>query len=395
MATAFENYVQQLVDEKKIPNAIFYASDATGAFHYHSTFGYASFEPDAQPMTADTYMWAASCTKLLTSISIMRLVEEGRLDLDGPVYDVLPELAELKIIKRAEPVPEYETPKNKITYRHLLSHTSGLGYDFIHPLLIAWRQQHPRQPGPVPKLFNLPLAFEPGTAWLYGCGLDWAGLAVERVTGMKLSQYMEKIIFMAVGVEQDAISFFPLKVPGSQFATMAQRLEDGTYTPGSQGTQDPSTTEYCYGGQGTFIRGGGYLKILQSLLAEDEKMLKRATVVEMFRPQLSAAQKKGMDEFVFSSPILTRVVARGSRKGEIDHCLCGIVDTEGKPGWRGKGTVAWGGAPNLTWFLDRENAICGFKGAQLMPAGDPVYVEISLEFEKAMCKLAGKIRSGI
>lgn len=238
MAAAFEQQVRRLVDEKKIPNVTFYASNASGSFQYSKAYGYASFEPDEKPLTEDYYMWAASCTKLLTSICVMQLVEQGRLNLDDQVYEVLPELAGLKIITQAEPELEYKTAHNKITYRHLLTHTSGLGYDFSHPLLTAWRQRNPRATTgplkPVPEHFHIPLVFEPGTAWMYGCGLDWAGLAVERVAGVTLAEYMDQFIFHPAGVEANSITFFPLQVPDAQLVTIAQRSENGSYVPGSQ-----------------------------------------------------------------------------------------------------------------------------------------------------------------
>ncbi|PSR93646.1 beta-lactamase/transpeptidase-like protein [Coniella lustricola] len=387
MAAAFEERIQRLVDDKKIPNAIFYATDVSGSYAYHSAFGHASFEPDAKPLTRDHYMWAASCTKLLTSISIMQLVEQGRLGLDDAVYEVLPELADVKIITKAEPEPEYKTAQNKMTYRHLLTHTSGLGYDFVHPTLTAWRQTNQRAPGnpkPVPEHFRIPLLFEPGTAWLYGCGLDWAGLAVERLAGSTLAEYIDKNISRAVGAEPNSITFFPLRVPDAQLAVMAQRRENDTYEAGNQGSQDPSKSEFCYGGQGTWIRGDGYLKVLQSLLADDEKLLKRETAAELLRPQLDEATKKSLQDTVSGRPLFQRLVGRGSDPASLNHCLCGAVDGDGKPGWRRKGAVMWGGAPNLTWVLDREEGFCALQGAQLLPAGDAVYTDVAIDFEKSI-----------
>lgn len=389
MATKFETAVKQLVDTKQIPNAILYASDARGDFHYHSIFGVSSPEANAPALTEDVYLFSASCTKLLTSISVMKLVEEGRLSLDDPVDGLLPELAKLQIIAKAEPVREYQSPKNKITYRQLLMHTSGLGYDFMHPSLAAWRKEYPSGGESVPERFNFPLLFEPGTAWMYSCGYDWAGLAVERAAGMTLSEFMSRNIFEPVGVSKDGITFFPEKVPGAQLATMTERTEDGSFVACANPFQDLSGKD-CYGGQGAYIQGGEYMKILRSLLADDERLLKRATVAEMLRPQLDAVQKKSLNDLVFAVPILQGTMSRDMEEGKVNHSLCGVADVEGQPGWRGKGTVLWGGSPNLKWFLDRERDLCGFFGAQLMPSGDATYVALNLEFEKAMYELAGK-----
>lgn len=389
MAAQFETALKQLVDTRQIPNAILYASDASGGFQYHNVFGSSSPEANAPALTGHVYLYSASCTKLLTSIAVMKLVEEGRLSLDDTVDALLPELGKLEIITKAEPIMEYQAPRNKITYRQLLTHTSGLGYDFMHPCLAAWRKENPPRGESVPDLFNLPLLFEPGTAWMYSCGLDWAGLAVERISGMSLMDFMSKNIFEPVGVSKDGITFFPLKVPGAQLATMAERTEDGSFVAGANSLQSDSL-EYCYGGQGAYVRDGEYMKVLRSLLAGDEKLLRRATVAEMVRPQLDAAQKESLNSVVFSIPIVQRTMSRAIDEGKVDQSLCGVVDVEGRPGWRGKGTVMWGGAPNLNWFLDRERNLCGFFGAQLLPSGDAVYEAVNVQFEKTMHELAGK-----
>lgn len=126
MAADLERHLQELVDTKKIPNAILYASDATGDFSYHSVFGSSSPVPGSPPLTEDVYLWAASSTKIYVSIAVMKLVEEGRLNLDDTVDALLPELAALKILTNKQPPWEYKHPETKITYRQLLSHTSGL-----------------------------------------------------------------------------------------------------------------------------------------------------------------------------------------------------------------------------------------------------------------------------
>lgn len=126
MAADLERRLQELVDTKKIPNAILYASDATGDFSYHSVFGSSSPVPGSPPLTDDVYLWAASSTKIYVSVAVMKLVEEGRLNLDDTVDALLPELAALKILTNKQPPWEYKDPESKITYRQLLSHTSGL-----------------------------------------------------------------------------------------------------------------------------------------------------------------------------------------------------------------------------------------------------------------------------
>lgn len=271
---------------------------------------------------------------------------------------------------------------------HLLTHTAGLGYYFTHPLLLEWHSENPShlQSDYVPQRFGLPLVYEPATAWLYSSALDWAGLAVERVAGVTLSEFMAKNILNPLDIEKHDITFAPLEVPEARFAIVAERTEGGSLVAGTEGVQNPAP-EHCHGGQGAFIRGPAYLKVLRSLLADDEKLLKRSTAAEMLTPQLNAAQKQAMNDYVFSAQT---AASRYIEQGKADHCLCGIVDVEGRPGLRGKGTVMWGGAPNLNWFLDRDTGLCGILEIQLKPYGDATVAELTKDFEKAMYELVGK-----
>lgn len=396
MAAKLEKRLQELVDAKRIPNASLYACDATGTFSYHSIFGSSSPAPGSPPLTADFHLWAASATKLLVSIALMRLVDEGRLALDDPVDAVLPELAALEVLTSTGPPWEYKAPEGSITYRRLLSHTSGLTYHFHHPHLIAWRQQNPVTQEDVPHRFGAPLLYEPGAGWEYSCGLDWAGLAVERVTGENLSAYLGRILEPA-GVAPGDVTFFPAE--GAKVPTMAQRTAGGdgredTFVAGDQGIpplpRGPGQT-FCYGGHGGFVRGDAYLRVLRSLLADDGKLLSSAAAAEMLRPQLDGAQKHAINNgLMYLAPAFERTAARGVRRGTMDHCLCGNVDVEGQEWGRGRGTVMWGGAPNIKWFLDREKGLCGFFGAAMLPSGDPTYVDVEVEFEKAVYEMAGK-----
>ncbi|KAK2602950.1 hypothetical protein N8I77_009444 [Diaporthe amygdali] len=394
MAADLERHLQELVDTKQIPNASLYACDATGDFSYHSIFGSSAPSPGSPPFTKDVYIWAASSTKLFVSIAVMKLVEEDRLNLDDTVDAILPELAALKIIVNKQPPWEYKDPENKITYRQLLMHTSGLTYVFHHPHLIAWRMQNPSTGGEVPRRFSAPLISEPGTAWEYSCGLDWAGLAVERIVGTTLNAYLLEILAPA-GVAAADLTFFPNELPpAAQIAAIARRTEDGGFEPGGDEGMPPPPAKgerFCHGGHGGFVRGDTTLRVLRSLLADDGRILAPATVAEMLRPQLDERQRESINNgLMYTAPPFERTASRGVKRGTMDHSLCGNVDVEGQPWGRGRGTVMWGGAPNIKWFLDREKGLCGFFGAALLPSGDPTYVDIEAEFERTVYEMAGK-----
>jgi CubicO group peptidase (beta-lactamase class C family) len=162
--------------------------------------------PNANPLQLNTVMWVASCTKLMTSICCLQLVSRGKLTLDDPVYSHIPELEHFKILesfdKEEKPVEVQHT--KPITLRTLLTHTSGLTYDSLHPLLFAWLAYHGRAPGTGANLlqrYGAPLTFEPRQSWMYGPGIDYAGLLIERVTGLSLEEYMRQNLWEPLGIK--------------------------------------------------------------------------------------------------------------------------------------------------------------------------------------------------
>jgi CubicO group peptidase (beta-lactamase class C family) len=117
-------------------NVPIYSNSSTllGAIRYSETFG----ETSKGPITVDSTMWIASCTKLLATIAVLQCVEKGLLTLDDPVGTVLPELADPDLLygfDEETKKPLIRKAKNKITMRQLLTHSSGLAYEWMHPAL--------------------------------------------------------------------------------------------------------------------------------------------------------------------------------------------------------------------------------------------------------------------
>lgn len=144
-----------------------------GEVFYLRAVGDAGVAPDARPITTDDSFWIASCTKLLTSICALQQVEKGLVDLDEDISRFLPEFKDPQIITEDSSHEDgyVLTPaKNKVTLRQLLTHTSGVGYFFMSPLIATWRDKvGPSQEelqGLVAKTYDAPLLFEPGQGWV-------------------------------------------------------------------------------------------------------------------------------------------------------------------------------------------------------------------------------------
>lgn len=284
------------------------AFTTVGSFKYSKTFGYTSVKPEnAKPIQTNTVMWVASCTKLMTSICALQLVDQGKLALDDPVYTHIPELKDFKILKTfdndGKPVEVEQT--KPITLRTLLTHTSGLTYDGMHPKLLAWLAYHDRQHSVGSKIldrFSAPLTFQPGASWMYGPSIDYAGLLVERVTGLTLEEYMRQNLWEPLGIKDMTFKL-------STRPDMKERMADMSMRDEASGKVRLSTermgyldgngqeVEDCMGGQGVFTTPEEYIKVVHAALTmdENEKLLKKEIVNEFFSPQLGEVPSAAMN----------------------------------------------------------------------------------------------------
>jgi len=162
-------------------------------------------------MTTDTVGAIFSMTKAITGAAAMQLVEQGKVDLDAPAGNYCPELAEPATVLEgfdADGQPITRPAVGDVTLRNLLTHTSGYVYDIWNADMGRWYEATE-----TPTLFSLmidalktPLAFDPGTQWEYGIGIDWAGILIERVTGMTLGAYFADHLTGPLGMNDTAFA---------------------------------------------------------------------------------------------------------------------------------------------------------------------------------------------
>ncbi|KAL1793726.1 hypothetical protein ACET3X_008708 [Alternaria dauci] len=404
--TEFETAIQDAIAAQEIPGCAMAAKSRDGSFAYSKAFGATSMDSSrAKPFDLNTIMWVASCTKLMTSISAMQLVERGKVTLDEPVYRIIPELEDFKVLTgfTDEGVPIEEKHKNPITLRHLLTHSSGLVYeDMGHPKAAAWLKYHKQLPSSSGKLlerFNCPLMFEPGTSWTYGPGIDYAGLLVERISGLTLEEYMKKNLWGPLGMTD--VTFFPSTRPDLQGrkANMSERTEEGKVkhsdAPMPYLDGEGKEVSDCMGGHGSFTCVAEYIKVLQGVLACDEggegKILSKASLDEFFKPQLSEGSREMLNAVVQDD--MNNNAMGGTPKDLIkDHGLGGIIITSDAPDGKKAGTMHWGGYPNLIWWIDRKTGICGIYGGQVVPPGDPKCAALTRKWEEGVYGLFEKHR---
>lgn len=238
----------------------------------------------------------------------------------------------------------------------------------------------------VEERFDIPLVFEPGTQWMYGCSTDWAGKMVERVNGnITLEQYMTKNIWEPLGIKD--MTFQISTRPDMRKRLVAMSSWDAE-TGKVHAAADEVELAYeqptdCMGGQGLWSCASEYIKILYSILVDDEKLLKKATVEEFFKPQLNDGGRATI-EAAMENEQSRNAMGSPPVGAKIDWGLGGLLFLEDIPGWRQEHTMVWGGLPNLVWWIDHKGGLAGCYFGQLVPHGSSNATRWVREFEMAM-----------
>ena len=193
LKTNFEEEMQRLVESNEIPGMVAMAADRSGVL-YSKAWGYRD-TGTRQEMTADSVFVIGSLTKAVTAVACMQLVEKGLLDLDLDVGKYVSDFKNPMVIDHYDEndIPILRPAASPITLRHLLSQTAGHAREVFDLKRLKWlhrfsvRSYH--------EVRRVPLSFDPGTDWAYGCSMDWIGEIIEAVTGEKLGDYFQKHIF--------------------------------------------------------------------------------------------------------------------------------------------------------------------------------------------------------
>lgn len=335
-------------------------------------------------------------TKLMTSVAVLQCVEDGLLDLDEDVRPLFPNMGMYGIItdfNDGDNTPILELDSTPITLRMLLSHTSGHEYDWINPLLKKWRASRGELPFTGPTVEHksaLPLLFSPGTSFAYGAGHDWAGKAIEVVTGSTLEEFMRARIWERLRIAEDT-SFHPEAKDGmkARMADMSTLNNEGEPPAVDAPTFDIifGATD-CLGGGGLFISPKAYGIFLSAVARRDAKLLKPASFDELLRPQLDEQCEQALNDYIASSPVRTQLLGiRIPASIRKTWSFAGLVVKDGQEGRIGPGTVFWGGVPNTQWFIDHDTGIYGAAFCQILPPMEPKVLELHEKFQREMYKL--------
>lgn len=335
------------------------------------------------PMALDAVFRLASMTKAVTSIAALQLIEQGRLHLEQPVASVLPEFAELGVLTGFYGEhPAIRPPRSPVTVRHLLTHTSGLAYEYWSAPLQRWTKLT-GNPGVLSgKRAGLmtPLIADPGALWMYGIGTDWAGLLVEAISGQSLDRYFADHITGPLGLHDTAFELA---------AEQAARLV-GVHARGADGVlqsipfQRPPGHELWNGGHRLHGTAPDYARLLRMLLnrgtLDGARILAEQTVQLAHRNHIGDLLVTRLDTLA-PAVTLDAEFFPGMRK---QHGLAYMLTAEQWPGRRAVGSGFWAGLFNTYFWIDPTHGIAAVLMMQLLPFADARALALLDAFERAV-----------
>lgn len=372
---SLDSQLKAAIEEAGVPGLVVIAANRQ-AIVYRGAFGFADVS-EKRPMTTDAIFRIASMTKPITSVAAMQLYEQGRFALDDPAEKYLPDLAKLSVIDTFDHrtgAYEVRPARKPVTIRHLMTHTSGLGYPFTSATL---RDFKPRD-GEEYKAG--PLMFEPGSQWLYGTNTDWIGRLVESLSGKNLEEYFRERILDPLRMPDTSFNVASSKQ--SRIVTLHMRQHDGTLV--EQRPQPVRPVTQFNGGGGLFSTSSDYARFLQMLLNGGEldgaRILKSETVALMAKNQIGDVRVRALK---------TAMPERSSdfsfvNDGRDTWGLGFLVTADHVPGKRSMGSLSWGGINNTYFWVDPGRGVAAVVLMQYLPFADPKALGVYDVFERGV-----------
>ena len=330
---------------------------------------YGAADPDRHvAMTKDSIFRIYSQTKVVTGVAMMMLYEEGKWHFDDPVTRFLPELKSLRVSKgtNADGSMQMEDIARPPTMRELLTHSAGFGYGLSddNPIDKAYFQSRflssANATDAVARILQLPLASQPGQHWRYSAATDVQGYIIERISGLALSDFMQRRIFGPLGMKDTA--FYVPASKADRFVALK------TYDAASKSLIAPSgplvfdysrPPDTASGGAGLVSTAFDYLRFAQMLLNGGEldgvRILAPATV------RLLASNHLADDIRAKSQESFSEHTGMGFG---VDVAV--VLDSAKAGTLRAEGTYDWGGAAGTWFWIDPRNDLIFIGMTQVM-----------------------------
>ena len=363
-AAALSKFLADATARGDVPGAVVAVVGKDGLL-YHEAFGASSTLRNA-PMSKDTIFNIASMTKAVTSVAIMMLVEEGKLKLDDDVAKYLPKYKDPLVISKFNSADaSYETrpAKRPITIRHLLTHTSGIGYGFASQTVTALSQKTKMTE------LDLPLLFDPGEGWAYGASTRVLGHVVEAISGQKIDAFLDSRILKPLGMHDTSYAVPRSKNP--RVVAVSARGNDGKFVERPMPATIASPVQ---GDGGLYSTASDYALFLRMLLNRgrlgNTRILSEKSARLMFDNHTG---KVVVQRQISAAPALSRDFPVGA--GEDTWGLGFQLARAKRPNMRTPGSGTWAGIFNTHFFIDPTREI----GVVVMMQTLPFYDDASMK----------------
>jgi CubicO group peptidase (beta-lactamase class C family)/enterochelin esterase-like enzyme len=328
------------------------------------------------PMPTDAIFNIASMTKPVTSVAIMMLLEEGKLRLDDPVSKYLAGFDHLQVISSFnEADGSYQTrpARRAMTIRHLLTHTSGIGYAFCNPIVARLQRDTGKNE------WELPLLNDPGDKWNYSASTRVLGLIVEKITGQPLEAYYQDRIFKPLGMVDTSYAVAADKQArvASTHSRATGTLQEqprgaipSTPTPPFRGDGGLYSTVQDYGLFTRMLLNGGRLGTTRLLTERSVRMMGENHIGSIFVEQQPAAD-----------PLRTKPFPLGAGREKFGLGFQ-IASKDDRGTYRSPGSLSWAGLFNTEFWIDPERHIAAVQMMQVLPFYDDAAIRTLRDFEK-------------
>lgn len=372
-ASAISAVLKTATDRGDVPGVVVALVNADGLL-YNEAFG-ASRTATNTPMAKDTIFNIASMTKPVTSVAIMMLVDEGRLTLDDDVAKYLPKWKDPLVITRFnEADASYETrPATRpITIRHLLTHTSGIGYGFASPMLTKIMAAAKKTE------LDLPLLFDPGDGWAYGASTRVLGHVVEAISGQTIDAFLDSRILSPLGMHDTGYRVPPTKY--ARVVAVNARGSDGKFVERPVPATIPATVQGDGGLYGTASDYGLFMRMLLNRgTLNGKRILSEKSARTMLRSHTGRVVVKEQQS---ANQSLSRnfPVGAGSDKWGLGFQLA----AEKQSNRRTPGSGTWAGIFNTHFFIDPSKEIGLVVMMQTLPFYDEASMQVYADVEEAV-----------
>ena len=371
--TALSNFLKTATDRGDVPGVVVAVVDKNGVL-YNEAFGKSSTIRNT-PMTKDTIFNMASMTKPVTSAAIMILVDEGKLKLDDEVAKYLPKWKEPVVISKfneADASFETRPARRAITIRHLLTHTSGIGYGFSSPMLAKIMEKTKKNE------LDSPLLFDPGESWAYGASTRVLGHVVEAISGQKIDEFLQARILGPLGMNDT--SYLVPTTKYSRVVAVNARNAGGTFEERPMPATLPATVQGDGGLYGTASDYGLFLRMLLNRgTLNGTRILSEQSAKLMLEPATGSVVVKEQQS---SNLALSKNFPVGAGK---DKWGLGFqLAAEKLTNRRSPGSGTWAGIFNTHFFIDPSRELGVIVMMQTLPFYDEASMKVYAGAEEAV-----------